>query len=67
MDEEDPFVEDEDQLCVRQGYIYRLWRLSKSLVICIRCAVHSHIGATKEFLNVFALTHWNEKRQAWDQ
>ena len=65
LDEEDPFIEDEDQIVARIGYVYKIWKLSKELKICIRCQVHSYIESTGENMNLFVLPEWNQKRQNW--
>lgn len=65
FDEKDPFIEDEDQIAVRLGYIYKIWNLGKDLNICIRCQVHSYLELSDENLNCFVLPEWSEKRQNW--
>jgi hypothetical protein len=41
LDEKDPFLEVEGQVAVRQGYIYKIWRLANKRKICIRSTIHS--------------------------
>lgn len=43
LPENDPFIEVEGQVAVRQGYIYKIWKLSNKKKICIRHTVHSYI------------------------
>lgn len=66
---EDPFMEDDDQVCLKQGYFYKLWQLSDDITVCIRCSVHSYYenGSESIYQNVFALTEWLPARQKWDQ
>jgi len=59
LEEKDPFIEDEDQIDARIGYIYKIWKLSKELKICIRCQVHSYNENTGENMNLFVLPEWN--------
>lgn len=42
LGEKDPFMADEHEVCVRQGYIYKIWRLDNKRRICIRSTVHSY-------------------------
>ena len=45
LDGENPFIEDENQLCTRVGYYYKVWRIQeedqakgkKEIKVCIRC------------------------------
>jgi len=56
LDGENPFIEDDSQICTRHGYLYKIWRIREAVEaqgitekkICIRCSVHSHTGVTKE-------------------
>jgi hypothetical protein len=43
LEEKDPYIEDEDQVATRVGYLYKIWNLGKDLNICIRCQVHSSL------------------------
>ncbi len=65
LEEKDPYIEDEDQVATRVGYLYKIWNLGKDLNICIRCQVHSTLEVSQERLNCFALLEWSEKRQTW--
>ena len=65
LDEEDPFVEDEDQVICHLGYQYNIYDLGRDVNICIRSTVHSYIESTDEKLNVYVLPEWSEKRQNW--
>jgi len=58
-------MEDEDQIFTKMGYIYKLWKISKDLTICIRCSVHSFLPGTGQYMNMYPLLAWNEKRQGW--
>ena len=42
LGEKDPFIADEHEVCVRQGYLYKIWRLEGKRRICIRSTVHSY-------------------------
>ncbi len=42
LGEKDPFLEVEDQVAVRQGYLYKIWKLENKKRICIRSSVHSY-------------------------
>lgn len=66
---EDPFMEEEDQVCLRQGYLYKLWQLSDDITVCIRCSIHSYYenGGENIYQNVFALNEWLPSHQKWDQ
>ncbi len=37
LEQDDPFIEDEEQIVAKVGYVYKIWKLSKELTICIRC------------------------------
>jgi hypothetical protein len=43
LNEKDPFIEVEDQVAVRVGYLYKIWKLDKTRKICIRSTVHSYV------------------------
>jgi translation initiation factor 3 subunit D len=45
--EKDPFMADEHEVCVRQGYLYKIWRLENKRRICIRSTVHSYKSKTE--------------------
>jgi hypothetical protein len=46
LTEKDPFIEDEHQIAVRQGYVYNIWRLPNKRKICIRSTIHSYKSKT---------------------
>lgn len=41
LPEKDPFIEVEDQVAARHGYIYKIWDLGHKRKVCIRSTVHS--------------------------
>eukprot|EP00349_Pseudokeronopsis_sp_Brazil_P012482 CAMPEP_0202978094 /NCGR_PEP_ID=MMETSP1396-20130829/84638_1 /ASSEMBLY_ACC=CAM_ASM_000872 /TAXON_ID= /ORGANISM="Pseudokeronopsis sp., Strain Brazil" /LENGTH=108 /DNA_ID=CAMNT_0049716963 /DNA_START=948 /DNA_END=1273 /DNA_ORIENTATION=+ len=47
LEEEDPFLEDEDQVAAKFGYLYKVWKVGKKRV-CIRCTVNTYIPGKKE-------------------
>lgn len=55
LDRENPFIEDENQLCTRVGYYYKVWRIQEAdeatgkpeKKVCIRCSVHCHNNVKK--------------------
>lgn len=76
LDGENPFVEDESQVCTRQGYYYRVWRLQEAKdgkpekKICIRCSIHSHTGQTKDngekqTMNIYTFNEFNLNMTNW--
>lgn len=78
LENDNPFLEDEDQVATRVGYKYKVWKLQdenkaaglKEKKICIRCSIHTHAGQEKEngekvFMNVFALNEHNLQRSNW--
>lgn len=70
MEEEDPHIEIESQMISKVGYHYNIWKLkigSKAKRICVRCAVHSFNKATNEYMNLYALSEYNSKRQQWSK
>jgi translation initiation factor 3 subunit D len=75
---ENPFLEDENQVATRVGYVYKIWKLQdenpaeglKQKKICIRCAVHTNTGQLKEngervLMNVYALNEHSLERSNW--
>jgi Eukaryotic translation initiation factor 3 subunit 7 (eIF-3) len=46
LGEKDPFIEVEDQVAVRQGYLYKIWRLDNKKRICIRSTVGAYKSKT---------------------
>jgi len=78
LENENPFLEDENQIATRVGYKYKIWKLQdanekdgrKERKICIRCSVHTHIGVQKEngepqLMNVYALNEFSLNRTNW--
>lgn len=78
MENENPFLEDENQVATRVGYVYKIWKLQeenlaegiKMKKICIRCSVHTNTGALKEngekaLMNVYALNEHSLERSNW--
>jgi len=55
LDQENPFIEDENQLCTRVGYYYKVWKIQEAdektgkqeKKVCIRCQVHCHNNVKK--------------------
>jgi translation initiation factor 3 subunit D len=41
--EKDPFIEVEDQVAARLGYMYKIWDIGNKKRICIRSSVHSYL------------------------
>jgi len=50
-----------------QGYHYKVWKLSESIKVCIRCSIHSKLPNSEDFCNLFVLPEWNDKRQTWNR
>lgn len=48
LPEKDPFIEVEDQVAGRFGYMYRIWDLGHKRKICIRSTVHSYLSKGNE-------------------
>lgn len=54
MEDENPFLEDENQVATRVGYLYKVWKIAEAnpetgtpeLKICIRCSVHLNAEST---------------------
>jgi len=69
LDEEDPFIDEDDETPLRVGYEYKVWQLTNEKKICIRCKIDSYtqVGAKKENLNLYVLPEWNTKRQTWNK
>lgn len=78
LDGENPFLEDENQVATRVGYVYKVWKLVeaneaegiKQKKICIRCSIHSNTGQLKEngekaLMNVYALNEHSNERSNW--
>mmetsp|Transcript_4555 Transcript_4555/g.4288 ORF Transcript_4555/g.4288 Transcript_4555/m.4288 type:complete len:249 (-) Transcript_4555:204-950(-) len=71
LEEEDPFLEDEDQVAAKFGYIYKVWKFGKKR-ICIRCTVHGYImgkGGEEEkdyvYQNVYSMLEFEGSKQNW--
>ena len=77
MNEKDPFIEDEHQIAVRQGYVYNIWRLPNKRKICIRSTIHSYkskvITEDEEgkktekltYQNTYSLLEYELNKQNW--
>lgn len=79
FDEENPFIEDAEQVATRMGYVYKIWEIQeedaergkKQKKICIRCQLHSHTGKTRadtgerEFMNLYAFNEHSLVRTNW--
>ena len=76
--EKDPFIEDEHQIAVRQGYVYNIWRLPNKRRICIRSTIHSYKqkivtqgeegkADTERFVyqNTYSLLEYENNAQNW--
>jgi translation initiation factor 3 subunit D len=72
--EKDPFMADEHEVCVRQGYLYKIWRLDNKRRICIRSTVHSYkskIQGEKEddtklvYQNTYTLLEFENGKANW--
>ena len=54
------------------GYIYKVWKIQeanaelgqKEKKICIRCAVHTHVG-NKQYMNLYALNEHTFDKSNW--
>ena len=79
LEDENPFIEDENQVATRVGYHYNVWKLQeadeatgqKEKKICIRCSVHSHTGIdkadgeSKQTMNIYSMTEHNQDISNW--
>ena len=79
LDEENPFIEDENQIATRVGYKYKIWKIQeadeatgkKEMRICIRCTVHCHNGRsadggeTRQTMNVYSFNEYNPAITTW--
>lgn len=74
LDGENPFLEDENQVATRVGYVYKIWKIQeanqaegiKEKKICIRCSVHGHNGGIdKGWMNVYAFSEHNLEKSNW--
>lgn len=78
LKEKDPFIEDEHQIAVRQGYVYNIWRLPNKRRICIRSTIHSYKQKiitqgeegkpdTERFVyqNTYSLLEYENNAQNW--
>lgn len=48
LPEKDPFIEVEDQVAARHGYLYKIWDLGAKRKVCIRSTVHSYLAKPGE-------------------
>jgi hypothetical protein len=73
LEEDDPFIEDENQIAARMGYVYNIYDLDPkgNMKICIRCSVHSYTqpmaGGVKIYQNVFAFNEYNPNKTMWSK
>lgn len=78
LDGENPFIEDENQLCTRVGYYYKVWRIQeedkerdkKEIKVCVRCQVHCHNNVPKgedemETMNLYTFNEHNLQMTNW--
>lgn len=80
LEDENPFIEDENQIATRCGYVYKIWRIQeadeatgkKEKRICIRCSIHSHNGRLdesgkfkKQTMNVYAFNEFAPNTTNW--
>lgn len=79
LDNENPFLEDENQVATRIGYHYNIWRIQEAdeelglpeKKICIRCSVHCHTGIDrgegegKQTMNVYAINEYDPNLTDW--
>jgi len=76
----DPFIEDENQVATKVGYLYKVWRIQeadeatgkKVKRICIRCTVHTKLpgkndDGSSKYANVYAINEHNLSRSNWRQ
>lgn len=55
LEDENPFIEEDNQVATRVGYHYNIWKIQdenqeeglKELRICVRCSVHAHNNIPK--------------------
>lgn len=81
LKEADPFVEVEDQVVVRQGYLYKIWDLGNKKKICIRSTLHAYLPRAEEepaeegekeepkavYQNTYALVEFEGNKTQWKQ
>jgi len=79
LENENPFIEVEDQIVTRVGYLYKIWKIQeadaatgkKEKKICIRCSVHCHTGRNvegsdqKQTMNVYSFNEYNPQISNW--
>ena len=72
--EEDPFIEDEDEIAVKNGYVYKVWQLSKRKRVCIRSQVHSYMKklqseedepSNRTYVNVYPFLEYEPNQSKW--
>ena len=72
--EKDPFIQDEHEICVRSGYLYRIWKLENKKRICIRSTIHAYKSKTQEeegvpakavYQNVYTLLEHESSKANW--
>jgi translation initiation factor 3 subunit D len=77
--EKDPFIEVEDQVAARLGYMYKIWDIGNKKKICIRSSVHSYLqkpgqedpsveGQPKPvYQNSYAFLEYEQNKSNWKQ
>lgn len=72
--EKDPFIAEEHEICVRQGYVYKIWRLENKRRLCIRSTIHSYKSKTVPednsapkvvFQNTYTLMEYENAKSNW--
>lgn len=76
LENENPFIEEENQIATRIGYHYNIWKLpgidgKKEKRICVRCSIHCHNdkpkdnGEGKQLMNVYCMNEHNPSIKNW--
>ena len=74
LEEEDPFIEVEDQIAIRNGYIYQIWPLPRGKKICIRSVVNAYIKKKEDepdgpenrtYINVYPFLEYEPNKSNW--
>lgn len=66
---------DEHEVCVRQGYLYKIWRLENKKRICVRSTVHAYKSKTAPaeeggeakvvYQNTYTLLEYENSKANW--
>lgn len=75
LGDKDPFMADEHEVCVRQGYVYKVYRLEGKRRICIRSTIHSYKSKTETesgetkitYQNTYTLLEYELGKSNWKQ